>query len=155
MDRVADRGMIILIWQLSPSQSFLAHSTVRHSGVCMVISCAHLNRILDTGMLSLRLHYSISVPTGDGRLTMEKTQNRTWKRCTSCVCTFPLHLSKGEGLAALHVDTVLPRKRYRVQNGLCVQCCREGAAKNMTQEISSRYFHNSFIHIQDLKVEEP
>lgn len=71
MDRVADRGMLILIWRLSPSQSFLAHSAMRHNGVCMAISCAHLNRILDTGMLSLRQPYSITIPTGDGRLTTE------------------------------------------------------------------------------------
>lgn len=76
MDRAADRGMLILIWQLSPSQSFLAHSAMKHNGVCMVISCAHLNRILDTGMFSLRQHYSITIHRIDGHLSMENIQIR-------------------------------------------------------------------------------
>lgn len=44
---------------------------MRHGGVCMVISCAHLSRILDTGMLSLQECYTI----GDGRLTEENLRN--------------------------------------------------------------------------------
>ncbi len=88
MDRAADRGMLILIWQLSPSQSFLAHSAMRHNGVCMVISCAHLNRILDSGMLSLRQHYSITIPTGDGRLTTENTQIGYGKRVQTVCLPF-------------------------------------------------------------------
>lgn len=113
MDRAADRGMLILIWQLSPSQSFLAHSAMRHNGVCMVISCAHLNRILDTGMLSLRQHYSITIPTGDGRLTMENIQIGYGKRVQSVHVPFLSRLSKGKGLVGLHVCTILPQKCYR------------------------------------------
>lgn len=80
-DSVADRGMLILIWQLKPSKSFLAHSAMEHNGVCMVISCGHLNRMLDSGMLSFGQHYSISVPTSDERLTMENLQVGFGKLC--------------------------------------------------------------------------
>lgn len=42
-----------------------------------------------------------------------KHTNRIWKTCTNCMCSFPLRLSKGEGLVGLHVCTILPRKCYR------------------------------------------
>lgn len=42
-----------------------------------------------------------------------KHTNRIWKMRTNCMCTFPLHLSKDEGLAGLHVCIILPRKCYR------------------------------------------
>lgn len=106
MESAVDRGMLILIWKLSPTQSFLAHSAMRHNGVCMVISRAHLNRILDTGMLSLRQPYSITIPTGDGCLTMENVQIGYGERVrTEC---FPLCLAQGEGLVGVHVCTVFP-----------------------------------------------
>lgn len=36
-----------------------------------------------------------------------------WKTCTNCMCTFPLCLSKGEGLVGGHVCAILPQKCYR------------------------------------------
>lgn len=120
MDRAADRGMLILIWQLSPSQSFLAHSAMRHNGVCMVISCAHLNRILDTGMLSLRQHYSITVPYR-WRMFDNGKQIGYGKHVQTVCVTFLFTFQGGEGLVGSHVCNVLPRKRYRPLSATCVQ----------------------------------
>lgn len=122
-DQAADRGMLILIWQLGPSQSFLAHSAMRRTGVCMVISCAHLNRILEAGMLSLRQHYAINIPewwTFDNG----KDTTRTWKTSTNWNCTFPPYFSKSEGLDPLQVYTIAPEKgstvRYLESGTICV-----------------------------------
>lgn len=99
MDRVADRGMLILIWKLCQShgsRSSLRHKA--HDGVCTVILSVYLNRILDPGMLSLRQPYSVTVPASDGRLTVENIRIGCGEVCSNSLCTFPLCLSKAGGL---------------------------------------------------------
>jgi len=113
-DRATDRGMLILIWQLSCSQSFLAHSAMRLRAVCMVISCAHLSRILDTGMLSLGQHYSITVPTSDGYLTMQNRQIGYGKQVqTVCVLFLSAFQKTSEGIVRWHIYTTPPENHCR------------------------------------------
>lgn len=127
MDRVADRGMLILIRKLRQShgpRSSLSHKA--HDGVCMVISSTHLNRILDAGMLFLRQPYSVTVPASDGRLTAENIQIRCRKERSNSLCTFPLCLSKAGGLVG---GAPMWHSRSRVR--VCVECCKKGEPKKL------------------------
>lgn len=141
MDRVADREMLILIWKLRQSHgshSLLSHKA--HDGVCTVISSAHLNRILDAGMLSLRQLYSVTVPASDGRLTAENIQIGCGKECSNSLCTFPLCLSKAGGLVG---GAQMWHSRSRVLQapcGVCVCVCWVLQKRRTIETVENLFF---------------